>query len=55
MIKLNLKYFLVSFAVGILIVYLIVPKPKVVVKFPNPNNADTLTYKDSNGQCYKFK
>lgn len=55
MFKLNLQYFLISFAVGMLLVYVAVPKPKIIVKFPNPNNAEKTLYKDDNEQCYKYK
>lgn len=47
-------YFFISFAIGLLLVYLIQPSPKVVVKFPSPYNAGNITYKDSNDSCYKF-
>lgn len=47
-------YFFISFAIGLLLVYLIQPMPKVVVKFPSPYNAGHITYKDSNDSCYKY-
>ena len=53
--KLNLVAFLVAFVVGMVYVYLNVPKPKVVIKYPTPYNSGKLTYMDLSGNCYKFK
>jgi hypothetical protein len=44
----------VSFAVGLAIMMLTVPKPRVVVKFPSPDNVDTHVYKGSDNTCYKI-
>ena len=52
--KLDFKYFIVSFAIGMCAVYLYQPKMKIVYKFPNPNNLDNV-YTDKNDGCYKFK
>ena len=51
-IKLN--YFLISFCIGILYVYLVQPSKEIVYRFPNPNNT-SLIYKDKNDNCYKYK
>ena len=53
---LNIKpmYFFISFAIGLLLVYIMQPAPKVVVKFPSPYNAGHVTYKDSSDSCYKY-
>ena len=40
--KLDFKYFIVSFAIGMCAVYLYQPKMKIVYKFPNPNNLDNV-------------
>jgi hypothetical protein len=53
--KINLFYFLIAFAFGILYVYISRPETKVVVKFPSPYNAGRVTYRDQAGACYKFK
>jgi len=52
--KLDFRYFIVSFAIGILYVYMYQPEKKIVYKFPNPNNLNTI-YKDKNDACYKFE
>ena len=51
--KINIKYFTLSFCVGILMVYLITPKKTVVYKFPSPDNSDLL-YHDKSESCYKY-
>ena len=53
--RLNFTALVVSFAIGILMTYLITPKPKVVVKFPSPYNAGRVTYKDSADTCFVFR
>ena len=41
---LNLKYFLISFAIGILYIYLTNDYKKVFVLYPNPNHVDKYTF-----------
>ena len=52
--KINIKAFIISFSIGMLIVYLVTPYPKVVFRYPTPDNLDKITYTDNNKQCYKF-
>lgn len=52
--KIKPLYFFISFAIGILLCYLMKPLQKVVVKFPSPNNAGNVIYKDKSDSCYKF-
>lgn len=53
-VRLNYLYLVASFAVGLCIMMLTVPKPKVVIKFPSPENADSHTYKGGHGTCFKI-
>ncbi len=53
--RINSFYFFVSFAIGLLFVYVSAPAPEVVVKFPSPYNAGKVTYKDKSDTCYKYK
>lgn len=53
--RLNLTYFVASFALGILVVYLTTPSPVVVVKFPSPINAGRVVYRNSHDGCFKYK
>jgi hypothetical protein len=52
--KLRPIYFLLAFAVGLVICYVLEPRKKVVLKFPSPTNAGKVTYVDKQGQCYKY-
>ena len=51
--QIDLKYFIISFCVGILAVYVMQPKTQIVHKFPSPTNIDQ-KYKDNTNNCYKF-
>lgn len=53
--KLNVSYFIISFAVGLFFCYITTPRPDIVMKFPSPGNVGKVTYKDKNGQCYVYK
>ena len=46
-------WFLLSFSIGILYVYVSVPKKTIVERHPSPFNKD-LKFKDANGLCYKY-
>ena len=47
--------FIIAFAIGVLIVYFMHPPPIIIQKFPNPNNAGNLTYKNDDDTCYKYE
>jgi len=47
--------FIVAFGIAIVIVYFTHPEPTIIYKFPNPENADKLTYQDDNKTCYKYE
>lgn len=51
---LNLKYFLISFCVGIMVVYITQPKTQIVHKFPSPMTIEQ-KYRDGANNCYKFE
>jgi hypothetical protein len=46
--------FLISLAIGILITYLLLPSPKVILRYPNLLNIDKVKYVDEQGTCYKY-
>ena len=53
--RINLKIFFISFGIGILICYLIVPTPKIVFSHPTPDNIEENVYYNSdNKSCYKY-
>lgn len=48
-------YFFIALFIGFFIVYITSPSPKVILKNPNPDNIDNITYIDDNNVCYKYK
>ena len=46
--------FLISFAIGILVVYLTSPPPRPIMVYPTPENVSELLYRDKANQCYQF-
>jgi hypothetical protein len=53
--NINLFYFVLSFSVGMLFIYITTPEPRVVLKFPSPYNAGDVTYRDKSNSCYRYK
>jgi hypothetical protein len=47
--------FFIALFVGIFIVYISVPEPKIIIKYPNPDNVKKNIYKDHSDTCYKYK
>ena len=50
----DVKWFLVSLALGLFIVYCTAAKPTIIIKYPTPENSDELVFKDDADNCYKF-
>tara|TARA_Y100001935_G_C16983912_1_gene350181 strand:+ start:306 stop:530 length:225 start_codon:yes stop_codon:yes gene_type:complete len=46
--------FLISFALGLLYVYLSSPSPRVIVVYPTPDNIDMFQYQDAASNCFTF-
>ena len=46
--------FLISFTLGILIVYATSPPPREIMVYPSLDNVGDLLYKDNANQCYSF-
>jgi len=36
-------------------VYINTPKPKIVIKYPNPDNVKSIVYKDEADNCYMYQ
>ena len=53
----NIQFFpmLISFAVGVFVVYVLKPAPIVIMKYPNLENAGKLIYRDRNGTCFVYE
>ena len=52
---LNIPVFLISICVGLFVCYVTHPKPRIILKCPNPDNEDKVIYEDEPGNCYKYK
>ena len=50
----SLTVFLISFSIGMLIVYLTSPPPREIMVYPTPENVGDLLYRDNADQCYRF-
>ena len=50
-----ISVFLLSVAVTFLILYLISPKPEVILKYPNTDKKLSDLYMDNNNVCYRYK
>lgn len=51
----DLRVFLLSFIIGIGMVYLTAPDKRVIYVYPTPENADVLQYRDKTGSCFQVK
>ena len=51
----NLTYFIISFALGLFLVYVLGEDVKVIKIYPNPINVETVLYKDKANECFKMK
>ena len=48
-------WLIIALGVGILLNYISTPPPKIVIKYPTPDNSHKIIYKDSAETCYKYK
>ena len=51
----NIPVFIISFAVGVLFVYLYQEDKRTVFVYPTPESVDLLEYRDATGNCFHFK
>lgn len=50
----NFTYFLVSFSLGLCLVYILGADVKVITVYPNPSNVEKILYKDNAGECFRM-
>lgn len=48
-------YFFIAFFIGMMITYITAPIPKVIIKYPTPENAGKIIYRDNADVCYKYQ
>lgn len=53
--KLNPLAFLIALCVGLFACYITTPAPRIVIKYPTPDNSGIVTYIDKNSNCYHYK
>ena len=47
--------FFIALAIGLFLTYIYSSPKKIVIKWPTPENAGKVIYKDSADSCYKYK
>lgn len=50
----SLKYFIISFCIGIFMVYISTPLPEIIIRYPTPLNSNKIIYKDIADLCYVY-
>lgn len=51
----HIPTFIVSFSIGLFLVYLFEPKKRVIYVVPTPDNQNDIQYKDLTNTCFSFK
>jgi hypothetical protein len=51
----DFTYFFISFAIGVLYIYLTNDYKKVIVMYPTPDNIGTYTYVDKSNNCFQYE
>jgi hypothetical protein len=47
--------FFIALAIGLFFTYIYSPPKKIIIKWPTPENAGKLVYRDHADSCYKYK
>ena len=51
----DIRFFLISFAIGIFFVYITLNESRKVYVYPSPENVQLIQYQDKADQCFEFK
>jgi hypothetical protein len=51
----DLRYFFMALVVGLFFAYISTPPPDIVIKYPTPENAGKVVYRDAADVCYKYQ
>jgi len=47
-------YFFIALFIGLFYTYLTTPMPEIIIKYPTPDNAGKIVYRDRADVCYKY-
>lgn len=48
-------YLLITLFITLMVMFLIAPEPKIIVKYPNLHDDMSLLYEDDEGVCYRYR
>ena len=51
----DLKIFIITFAIGLFCVYILGPEKKTVYIYPNPKNINDFIVQDKTNNCFQYK
>lgn len=51
----HLPIFLISFLMGVVLVYYYIPQTRHIYVYPTPENIDVLQYQDKTDGCFEFE
>lgn len=51
----NIPVFIISFALGLFVVYITAIDNKIVYVYPTPENQELMLYRDKANQCFAFE
>jgi len=50
----DIKYFIISLAIGLFYIYISDEHKKVIILYPTPDNKDEYQYKDKTDSCFTY-
>lgn len=50
----DIKYFIISLAIGLLYIYISDEHKQVIIMYPTPDNKDQYQYKDKTDNCFTY-
>lgn len=50
----NVTAFFIALAIGLFFTYIYSPPKKIIIKWPTPETADKIVYRDHADLCYKY-
>lgn len=51
----NIRVMILSFVLGLLAIYIVMPESKTIIVYPTPDNVDKIQYKDDAANCFSLK